>query len=411
MSPERRVLLLDPGEAVVRGDIFDVARRTGLEPILATRRIAWERGRVTLWVETDPADPDGVLRALAERGLAIDAVFNCREPYVMAAAAIAERRGLPGLSSEVASRCRDKLLMRERLLPAGIPMARHHPITCIEDLSAASGVTGFPAVLKPSSGSGSKSTVRCETLADAIGWFAALAPELAASASPLFREMQGRWVMEEYLEGAGYSVESVTTDGAPVHVTACEKGPMEPPFFREVGHSIPPRLPRAAVDEMLDLTTRAIQALGIKHCVTHTEFKATAAGLRLLEVGPRIGGGSIRQVVHHATGIDLLEIGLRIAAGEAPNLAASLRQAAASRSLYPAAEGTLRRLAGLDKLRAMPGIVHVNEWMAPGQVYRLPPRAYGEVLGVVAVAPDAPSAIHRAQDALSAAEPEWESRP
>lgn len=57
----------------------------------------------------------------------------------------------------------------------------------------------------------------------------------------------------------------------------------------------------------------------------------------------------------------------------------------------------------------MPGIVHVNEWMTPGQVYRLPPRAYGEVLGVVAVAPDAPSAIHRARDALSAAEPEWES--
>jgi len=405
----RRCLLLDPGEAVVRSDIFDLTRAIGLEPVLATQRITWERNGVELWVEADPSDARQVFAALADRHIGVDAVFNCREPYVITAAIIAEKNGLPGVPTTAAYLCRDKVLMRERLLPAGLPMARHYTITSADDLVVAAREIGFPAVLKPSSGSGSKSTIRCQSFEDAVSWFERFSRDVAESPNPLFRHMRGQWLLEENLDGGGYSVESIVINDKPAHIAVCEKGPMAPPFFREVGHSIPPRVPHTVLSEMLRLTTCAIEVLGVKHSTTHTEFKLTSAGIRILEVGARIGGGSIRQVVYHATGLDLLELGLRLAAGQDVAVTSTVRQAAASRSLYPPTEGKLRRLAGLDNARSMPGVVHINEWLEPGQFYGLPPRSYGEVVGIVAVANDALSAVKRATSALNAVQPEWES--
>jgi len=54
---------------------------------------------------------------------------------------------------------------------------------------------------------------------------------------------------------------------------------------------------------------------------THTEVKLTPDGVAVIEVNPRLAGGTIPVLVEHAIGIDLLEQQVRAVAGLPVSLA------------------------------------------------------------------------------------------
>ena len=257
-------------------------------------------------------------------------------------------------------------------------------------------------MLKPSTGVASRFTVRFDTveeLADRVRVFNA---RLDQGRPEFLRHMRGRWVVEEFLDGQAFSVESLVAGGVVSHVAVCEKGAIQGPYFREIGHSSPPRVADRVARELRRLAEQVIHLIGIDDCVTHAEFKVVGEQPVLLEIGARMGGGSIRQVVRNATGVDLLDLTMQLAMGRTPVATPVDGGAAASRSLYPASAGTV---ASVDTgpIAAQPGIVDVNLWLAKGDTYRLPPDGYGEVLGVVAAAETADEAIRLAQHAIEVA--------
>jgi biotin carboxylase len=181
---------------------------------------------------------------------------------------------------------------------------------------------------------------------------------------------------------------------------------MSRPFFLETGHTCPAPVSADLRAEMEDVAGRAIAALGIVDGVTHAEMKLTARGIRVLEVGARMGGGSIRQVVRLATGVDLLETTLELARGRRPSglgRAESAHGGAASRSWFPERPCVVVDISRADELLELPGIVAVNRWTRDGDVYRLPPDGYREVLGVVAVGDTPEQATARAEAAVAEA--------
>ncbi len=396
-----RYLFLDPGADVTRRDVYEKGRARGMEVVLLSRALRWERDHVDHWVKGDPTDP--ATAAAVACAWHIDGVVNCSESCLQAAAEAAAAGGVRGISPELARVCRDKVLMAERLGPAGIPMASRRVVVNEREAFAAAREIGCPGVLKPSTGVASLFTVKYESIDELSRRFREFTDATRDRAPEPLRAMRGRWLIEEFLEGAAFSVESVTSAGRTTHIAICEKGCVEPPFFREVGHSSPPSLAAEAQQQLLDLTECTIAALGIDDCPTHTEFKWTPAGPRLLEIGARMGGGSIRQVVQLATGVDLLEVTLDLATGSRIDVRPHACAGAASRSLYPHQAGRLLSV-DLAGLASLPGIVAVNDWMQPGEEYRLPPDGYREVVGLIATAHDSPSAIAYAEAAVEAAQ-------
>ncbi len=228
--------------------------------------------------------------------------------------------------------------------------------------------------------------------------------------------MDGRWLVEEYLDGPGFSVESLTRNGETTHVAVCKKGEMSQPFFLETGHTCPAPVAPDLREKMEDVAARAVAALGIRDGITHAEMKLTSRGIRVLEVGARMGGGSIRQVVKLATGVDLLELTLELARGRRPEslaggpvgarsveAGAAPFGGAASRSWFPDRPCVVTDISGADALLELPGIVAVNRWTQDGDVYRLPPDGYREVLGVVATGDSPEQATERAEAAVAEA--------
>lgn len=396
-------LFLDPGADAARHDVYRIAQSMGMHVTLIAGRPPVDPTGVAERIDVNPTAPAAVLAATA-LVQNVEGVVNCSESCLRTQAALVERYGVPGISRETATVCRDKQLMAARFARHDVPIGRRRIVTQADEIAEAAAEVGCPGVLKPATGVASLFTVRFDSEDELRARFEEFQAAARGHGAAAIREMEGRWLVEEYLDGDAYSVESLTLGGETTHIAICQKGAMSRPFFLETGHVCPAPLNRGERSEVLDVSERAIRALGITDGITHTELKLTSRGIRVLEVGARMGGGSIRQVVRLATGVDLLAVTLELARGRRPQVAPGPDRAAASRSYFPARPATVRDVERTEELLELPGIVAVNRWMAPGEEYRLPPDGYREVVGVVAVGDTPEIAVVNAEDAVEAIE-------
>lgn len=395
-------LFLDPGADAGRRDVYRLAQSLGMGVTLIAPRDPDDATGVDARIAANPTDPAEVLAATADVA-DVEGVVNCSESCLRTQAALVERHGVPGIDSATAAVCRDKQLMMRRFEQHGVPIGRRRVVSKVADIPEAVRDVGTPGVLKPSTGVASLFTVRFDSEDELDRWFGQFDAAASGHHSAAIREMDGRWLVEEYLDGPGFSVESLTLNGETTHVAVCQKGEMSQPFFLETGHTCPAPVAPELRAEMQEVAGRAIRALGIADGITHAEMKLTSRGIRVLEVGARMGGGSIRQVVKLATGVDLLELTLELARGRKPDIAPLTDRAAASRSWFPERPCVVTDISGADALLDLPGIVAVNRWTRDGDVYRLPPDGYREVLGVVATGDTPEQATERAEGAVAEA--------
>ena len=70
---------------------------------------------------------------------------------------------IDGMHSDIAANCRDKIQMNATLRDAGLPDAQQQKISSAEDANAFIDTVGYPIVMKPLAGVGSKNTVRVDS--------------------------------------------------------------------------------------------------------------------------------------------------------------------------------------------------------------------------------------------------------
>ncbi|MDT5022560.1 MAG: hypothetical protein QOI33_3084 [Mycobacterium sp.] len=230
-------------------------------------------------------------------------------------ACVAEELGLPFHSPATAAALTDKARQRQALADAGLempPCRLIHPDHSKAGLSEVEAEVGWPAVLKPRSAQGSRCTFLVRDGAEFRRLLDTLGPD------------RPEMLLEGYLPddparagdpyGGYVSVESVVADGAVSHLALTGRFPPAE-NFRETGFFIPAALDADSRSAVLDLTTRAIAALGVRTGCLHTEVKFTADGPRIIEVNGRLGGG-VPEMLERAAGVSLLDLTLRVALGE-----------------------------------------------------------------------------------------------
>jgi len=226
---------------------------------------------------------------------------------------LAHRARLRGHDAQTATLLTDKLLQRQRLSDAGVQSTRTALVTHESDIEKAAVEVGFPAVLKPRRGAASAHTRQVGSVEECRSAFSG---SQGSGASP--------FVLEEFLAGdpqvagAGWgdyvSVESVVRDGVVQTVCVTGKHPLEAPF-RETGDVLPHTLDSSMAEDGVRLERAALQALGVRDGVCHTEIKLTADGPRIIEVNGRMAG-YLSGLLRRATGINMIRIALQVALGE-----------------------------------------------------------------------------------------------
>ncbi|GHH35681.1 ATP-grasp domain-containing protein [Streptomyces candidus] len=390
---------------------FEAAHREGYAVVLlAARPPAGLPG--ALLAEARAVDPhdtavfDAVVDEIAVRH-SVAGVVTWSDAGVEPAARAARRLGLPGITPAAARLARNKYLMRQALSGQPHLIPRYARVRTLRDAEQALEHVGFPAVLKPAAGSGSKGIFLLRSAGDLPPAFAELDRLTGADGDSIFRNDRGELVLEELLGGSEHSVEGFVHRG---EVTVCgitDKTTTEP-FRLELAHQHPSALPPAAASAVRALTREVVVALGFDDCAFHLEcmYDEETGTARLVEVAARAGGDFIgSHLVGLASGVPFHENVIRVATGRAPRVPDRPPLHAGLRKMMAPAAGKLVRVDGLDTALGVTGVQHVVLDRAPGTTVKLPPEhfsssAVGAVIATGDSAESVANALRAATDAL-----------
>ncbi|MGW6979841.1 ATP-grasp domain-containing protein [Streptomyces sp. NPDC054932] len=318
-------------------------------------------------------DTEGLIKA-AEAVAAehrVVGVFSYDETLVVTTALMAERLGLPGLTSRGADNCRNKHHTRQLLTAAGLPQPHFAYVTDAETALATADSFGYPVVLKPRGMGASIGVIRVDGPEGVRGAF-----EVADTASRGGNsDYEGGVLVEECVMGPEISIDGVVFDGAWTPLFLAHKEVGLAPYFEETGHVVSATDPLLADEELLHVLRAAHRELGIGYGITHTEVKLTTRGPVIIEVNARLGGDLIPYLGSLATGVEPGELAADVAAGVRPEWTPERTRTVGIRFLYPPENGTVRSV-DVPAPSDVPGLLETNVMVEPGTTLLLPPEGY-----------------------------------
>jgi biotin carboxylase len=336
---------------------------------------------------------DPVLVDLAEtlhRAEPFDAAVSFQEHGLLNAALIAERLGIFGNPPAPVLLTRDKVRMREHLQGVGLAPVPHCDSPSITDIMAFGRQVGWPIIVKPREGSGSRQVSRVDGpagVAEAVAEVLAVYPTLIA---------------EAFVVGPEVSVEALSWAGEHRVLAVTEKLTSGAPHYVETGHTVPARLPAGILDRIGKFTVAFLDAIGHRYGPSHTEVIAAAAGPVIVESHTRTGGDRIFEMVELVTGIDMFGATLSGFAGNFrwPEPGSGTAGGAAIR-FFDFGAGMVTGYSGVGDAERSPGVVRVDNQLAAGKDLRELRMTDDRPGYLLATGRDASEAATRAEAALA----------
>ncbi len=231
------------------------------------------------------------------RRLRIDRVECLWEPLMIAAARIREAIGAPGLTVAETIPFRDKEAMKVALDRAGIRTPKHARAHTVAEVRAAVERIGYPAIIKPIAGAGSKDTFRLEDARDLEGALARMGHVEEVS-------------VEEFIDGEEFTYDTVCGGGRILYDNICWYRP-RPLLARQLEWVSPQTMALREIDAPNLAGGRAmgadvLRALGYREGFTHMEWYLKSDGEVVFgEIGARPPGAFTVDVMNYACDIDL----------------------------------------------------------------------------------------------------------
>lgn len=223
---------------------------------------------------------------------------------------LAEKLGLPGNSRECIENSTNKFKMREAFARAGIwvpffAVAGENDKISVQE-------SGYPVIVKPTDRSGSRGITRVERKEE-------LKSAIARATEQSFEK---KAIIEEYIEGAEYSVETISYQGTHTLLAITKKYTTGNPHYIEVGHLEPAPLSPETEEKVKETVFAALSALGVENGAGHSELRIDRSGnVRIIEIGSRMGGDCIgSDLVPLSTGQDFVGMVIDVAAGTPPKI-------------------------------------------------------------------------------------------
>ena len=250
--------------------------------------------------------------SFAARSQTIDRIVALDEFDMENVSALREHMRIPGMGLTTVRYFRDKLAMRTRAKEAGILVPEFVHVLNYDNLRDFMARVPAPWLLKPRSQASGIGMKKIQAPAELWPWLDQLG------------DRQSTYLLEQFIPGSVYHVDSVATEREVVFAEAHAYGAPPLDTSHQGGVFTTRTLPRdsAETKSLLELNRRVLEDLGFLRGVTHAEFlKAHSDGkLYFLEVAARVGGAYISDVIDAATGINLWRewARLEVGAGKQP---------------------------------------------------------------------------------------------
>ncbi len=244
-------------------------------------------------------DEEAVIEAVRRHPAArsLDLVECLWEPGMILAARLRERLGLPGMTVAETVPFRDKGRMKQVLDAAGIRTPRHFRAASTREVRAAAERIGFPLIVKPIAGAGSKDTHRVDDDAELEQVIAKVRHVEEVS-------------VEEYIEGEEHTFDTICADGEIRYFNLAWYRP-RPLLQRTVEWISPMTVTLRDVfrDDLApgrEMGQAVLEALGFKTGFTHMEWFLKPDGEAVFgEIGARPPGARSTELMNYGCDIDV----------------------------------------------------------------------------------------------------------
>ena len=334
----------------------DAARRMGIDLTLATNRChrmddPWGDQAIPVKFDRVPESVDAL------RGRRFDGVAAVGDQPAVLAAEVARALGVPFHPPAAARACQDKYLARQIYQAARLRVPAFFRAELAGDPERLATRANYPCVLKPLGLSASRGVIRADN-----------PREFVAAFRRIGKIGERHLQVEDYIPGREFAVEGLVTAGEFQPLAIFDKpDPLEGPFFEETIYVTPSREPAEVQQALLETTSRAVRALGLRHGPAHVELRHNSEGAWILETHARPIGGLCARSLRFEGGLPLEELILRHALGEDVT-GARLEGPASGVMMIPIPrDGIYESVEGVERAAAVAGIEDVVITAKEGQ--------------------------------------------
>ncbi|MDR2445423.1 MAG: ATP-grasp domain-containing protein [Spirochaetaceae bacterium] len=283
---KERLMIL--GAGVMQGPAIRIAGELGLESVVVDGdRDASCASGADIFEHIDLKDKERIaelaIRLKSENGgKGLSGVMTAGTDFSATVAWVAERAALPGIPYEAALNASDKGRMRSCFRKAGVPSPEFFVVERVNYSGRPPEPPfSYPVVVKPVDNMGGRGCKRADN-----------GEELAAALDEAIGfSRSGRVIVEEYMDGPEYSVDAIVYGGA---ITVCglaDRHIRFPPYFIEMGHTMPALLDGGTAAALLETFKAGVRSLGLTLGAAKGDIKLTGKGPMVGEIAARLSGG------------------------------------------------------------------------------------------------------------------------
>lgn len=255
---------------------------------------------------------------------------------------------------------RNKYLMKQCFLKAGVPCAKG--ILVSKNTQITKDILNgfeFPLIIKPVDSYSSRGVYKVENT-DQINQY--------INNTRCFSST-GDILIEEFMDGPEVSVESITCKGITTIFQITDKIITGYPCTVEMGHIQPSGLNESVQNEIKILVKDAINALELDNCASHAEVKITTAGVKMVEIGARLGGDYISSYLTSlSTGISLEAAAVRVAMGDIPETVPIYNNGSVIKYLELSSGKKVKAIKEWKEVLDLTGVVHALVFIKENEI-------------------------------------------
>ncbi|MCM3390582.1 ATP-grasp domain-containing protein [Ureibacillus chungkukjangi] len=207
----------------------------------------------------------------------------------------------------------------------------------------------FPIMVKCAMSTGSKDVLYSSSL-----------QELKKNFAQLKRKNPDEtYIFEEYVEGDQYLVEVLVYNDEIKTAAIIKQEITRGERFIITGYNLIAEIDSTFEKGIKEVLTSIVESLKIKNGTFHIEMRLTQYGWKLIEINPRISGGSMNRMIQAAYGYNLVEETLKMLTGETPSLEKRTNKFSCTKHIIIDKKGVLKKVTGKKAALQIPGIVEV----------------------------------------------------
>ena len=319
----------------------------------------------------------------------LSAVFTTGTDFSYVVACISDSLNLPGLNKKIVSFATNKDLMRERLASSGVAVPAW--IVVKQLISELPNKLSFPVVVKPVDNMGSRGVQRVEVKS-----------QLKNAVAIAFQNSKcGRVIIENFITGPEFSIDALVRNGVIDIYGVADRHIRFPPYFIEMGHTIPTKFIGNELQNVLQVFKDAVKAIGITNGAAKGDLKLSPNGPVVGEIAARLSGGYMSGWTYPLSSrVDLTRKALQIAMGKDPGFTASSVNRVVAERAFISIPGIVASVEGIARVSKIKEVDQVFLKVEPGSIVQFPTSNVEKSGNIIASSIERKKAIQAAEMAV-----------